>query len=204
MSNDISSLMWRRLKYFLSPQLDLYKYLNKYTEGKFVLEAGFGTGGGTLQYAYKTAHTTAWEIDRQAIEFAKDMWGDNILWEIGDITEDTRPRKFDVIIAIEVLEHIPRWDLALENIRFTLADDGVAIISGPNANADLRKNPNHEQEWTAKEFKENLKKYFYSVQLMDWTLSVEQGESTALTPLVAVCTGTLIGKKQVARKLSKT
>jgi 2-polyprenyl-3-methyl-5-hydroxy-6-metoxy-1,4-benzoquinol methylase len=165
--------------------MDLYKYLGKYTKGKKVLEIGFGTGAGSVQLQAETLN--AWEIDRYAVEFAKEVWGAYAFWRVGDITKEAAMLPHDVVVAIEVLEHIPDWGAAMENIVKSLKPDGKAIISGPNANADLRKTDLHEREWTAKEFYDALSKYFSKVQLYDYTLTEKQEMGTKRTPIVAVC-----------------
>ncbi len=49
--NDATAVLWRRLPYMLSPQLDIYERLWPFVRRKRVLEVGFGTGIGVLQYA---------------------------------------------------------------------------------------------------------------------------------------------------------
>lgn len=41
---------------------------------------------------------------------------------------------FDVVVAMEVLEHVTDLDIALSNIHRVLRDDGVFIMSTPNNN----------------------------------------------------------------------
>jgi len=43
-------------------------------------------------------------------------------------------KSFDVVVAMEVLEHVDDVDLALKNISRVLRDDGVFIMSTPNNN----------------------------------------------------------------------
>ena len=183
--NDINGILWRRFKYFLSPQLDIYKHLSPRVADKRVLEVGFGTGLGTLQLASTAKHVTAIEVDRLAVQFASDVFPlHNVSWEWGDITRSPYG-DYDDIVCLEVLEHIPYWSEALENIVKMLR--GTLYISGPNANASLRKNDKHEREWTAKEFADALSRYFSDVKMMDYTLTDWQDTDTRLSPLLAVC-----------------
>lgn len=190
MANDASGVLWRRLKYLLSPQLDLYKRLNKYTTDERVIEIGFGTGYQIMQYVEKAAHVDAYELDKHAVDHASEMIKhDKILFHVGDIASPTfyAPSIYGVALLIEVLEHVPQQQEALQNVVKCLRPDGIAIISGPNANAELRKNDIHEREWTAQEFYSELGHHFTSVKLFDYTLTEEQDESSRLTPLIAVC-----------------
>ena len=187
--NDATGVIWRRLKYMLSPQLDIYKHIAEKVQGLDILEVGFGTGFGTVQLASAARHVTATEIDPSAVSFAKLVFPlQNILWLEDDITNLGYRGKNYVVVCLEVLEHIPDWQLAIDGIVKALASNGVLYVSGPNANANLRKNDRHEREWTAQEFKDALGQYFTQVSLMDYTLTEPQGDDTHLTPLVAICT----------------
>lgn len=181
------NVMWRRTAYMLTPQLTIYQNLAPLLKDKFVLEVGFGTGFGVLQYAGTAKRVVGIEIDRDAVEFAK--WAmplPNVSWEVGDICKETMGM-YDAIVMIEVIEHIPRWQEALSRIYSRLLDKGTLIISTPNANGTFIKNELHGDEWTAKEFHDRLANYFDEVTLHDFSLNNPQKLDTRITPLVAVC-----------------
>lgn len=181
------NVMWRREKYKLCPQLTIYKNLAPLMKDKHVLEIGFCTGAGVVQYAGQAKHVTAIEIDRDAVEFCRDVFPlPNVSWEVGDICKETIG-KYDAIVMIEVIEHIPRWQEALKRVHDLLVDSGVLIISTPNANGTFIKNPLHGDEWTAQEFHDRLANYFNEVTLHDFSLDNPQELDTRITPLVAVC-----------------
>lgn len=188
MSNDITGILWRRLRYALSPQQDIYKHIASRVEGKHVEEIGFGTGAGTVQLAAKASTVTAIEIDEQAVQFAREMFPlPNVYWLVGDVTKGSNPHAVPTsVVCLEVLEHVPDWRAALSGMRDRIRG-GELYISGPNANASLRKNDKHEREWTAEEFYNALSEYFGSVELYDYTLTEKQGMDTRVTPLVAIC-----------------
>ena len=184
----MSEVLWRRLGYMLSPQMDIYKSIAQRLNHESVLDIGFGTGFGTLQLSENGASLTGVEFDKEAVDFAQ--WCiPGIKWYWGDISRgvDYVGKEFDVAIMIEVLEHIPDWRAALANVVNVLKDGGEFYISARNANADLRKNELHEREWTAKEFKEALLEFFDEVVLYDYKLEKIQDTSTRMTPLVAWC-----------------
>ena len=181
------NVLSRRLGYFLTPQLTIYQNLAPYVTDKRVLEVGFGTGFGTLQYARYTHDVMAIEIDRGNVEWAEwCMPIPNVTWMQGDICAGVLG-KYDVCVMIEVIEHIPRWQEALSRCRELLVPGGKLIISTPNANGTFQKNPLHGDEWTAKEFYDRLSMYSEDVTLYNFTLKEEKGVDTRVTPLVAVC-----------------
>ena len=189
MSNDATGVIWRRLKYMLSPQLDIYRHISKRVSGLDIWEVGFGTGFGTVLLSSSADSVYATEIDEAAVSFAKQVFPlRNITWITGDVTHGHITVSHDAIVCLEVLEHIPDWVSAISVMRDHLRQSGTLYISGPNANANLRKNDKHEREWTAQEFKDALGQYFTQVSLMDYTLTEPQGDDTHLTPLVAICT----------------
>lgn len=177
----------RRLGYMLSPQLAIYTNLAPWLKDKNVLEVGFGTGFGTIQFASQARRVLAIEIDRELVDFANWVLPlENVDWEVGDICRD-KLGMYDAIVMLEVIEHIPRWQDALRRCSEILLPGGKLIISTPNANGTFMKNPLHGDEWTAREFKTRLEMYFGDVKLYDFSLEQEHDTNTRITPLVAVC-----------------
>lgn len=188
MPNDATGVLWTRLPYFLSPQMSIYKHLAERVEGLRVLEIGFGTGFGTVQLAAKARRVVATEIDGAAVNFAQSVFPlTNVTWQKSDITTSERVPAFDAIVCLEVLEHIPDWRKALENIYGSMVRGGVLYISGPNANGTRKKGDLHEREWTAQEFSGVLHEFFSKVSLWDFSMTEEQGLDTRVTPLLAIC-----------------
>src|SRR3989304_100791 len=157
-------VLWHRLRYFLSPQMDIYISLREHLRGQpRVLEAGCGVGAGTMLYADRVGHLTGIEINRDAVEFAKAMYPlENVDWIHADILDFVSLKKFRALLAIEVLEHIPDWLDAVQSIRDLLVDPGGEfIMSARNANADLRgAKSHHESELIAEDIVSALEEFF--------------------------------------------
>jgi len=187
MANDV---LWRRLKYFLSPQMDLYQNMRFLVHDQDVLEIGFGTGAGAIQLARQANKVFAIEPDMDAVNFVEAAFPiQNIHWLHMDILDpDYAILKdlVDTVTLVEVLEHIEDWETALRNIHGLLKKDGKLIMTARNANANLRRNELHEREWTAEELVCNLESYFEEVVLMDHTMGEHLSEDTAQTPLIAI------------------
>ncbi len=187
--NSAHDVLWRRLKYSLTPQHDIYQSLRERLMGASVLEVGFGTGAGVLQYAMAAEQVDAIEIDPGAVHFAQEMFPlSNVRWIEADITSWYSATPYDYAVMIETLEHIEDWRVALSAITAMLKEGGHLIMSARNANADLRRWKDlHEREWTAAEVLGGLRQFFPSVYLYDWSLQEQQDpDTTRLTPLIAI------------------
>jgi 2-polyprenyl-3-methyl-5-hydroxy-6-metoxy-1,4-benzoquinol methylase len=181
------NVMWRREMYKLSPQLTIYRNMAPLLKDKNVLEVGYCTGAGVLQYLDAAKRVVGIEIDKDAVEFCNKVFPlEKVSWEEGDICRETIGL-FDAIVMIEVIEHIPRWQEALKRVYNRLLQDGLLIISTPNANGTFIKNELHGDEWTSQEFYDRLSNYFSEVTLHDFSLNNPQPLDTRITPLVAVC-----------------
>ena len=178
----MSDVLTRRLRYFLSPQMDIYKSIaRKLFIDASVLDIGCNIGFGTLQFVGDDRLVVGMDIDPEVIE-AATYCIPGVEWKVGDITQPL-DKRYDAIVMIETLEHIKDWETALRNIANSLY--GVLYISARNANADLRHNDRHEREWTAQEFVAALSKYFEDVDLYDYTLTTKLDDTTRATPLIA-------------------
>ena len=189
MTEGANGVMFRRLRYMLTPQWDLYSSIATRIVGGGVLEVGFGTGAGVLQYAHRANWVDALEVDPEAVKFAKLTWPvENVNWIEGDILSYETDHRYTKAVAVEVLEHIPKWHDALENIRTHLLPEGILYMTFRNANADLsRWTDLHERELTGEELATHLKAHFREVYLYDWSLQKLQDKDTHMTPLIAAC-----------------
>jgi intein/homing endonuclease len=150
-----------------------------------------------------------WGIDKNAmsVKFAKEAfervkngiyYSSQLTYDNIDIMEDNREvMKFDVVVAIEIIEHIADHRGFLERLikKFDKrdADDPTEyFISTPNRNNksiqdDHPKNPFHVKEWTSEEFYNVLSEFFGSIEFMNAKGEPIEGYSTTHTPLLARC-----------------
>jgi 2-polyprenyl-3-methyl-5-hydroxy-6-metoxy-1,4-benzoquinol methylase len=183
----MTGILWRRLRYMLTPQFDLYKNIAPKLKNENVLEVGFGTGFGTVQLAQYAYKIIAIEPDADAVHFARQVLPlTNILWIQADVTEQLEDPMWDAVVMVETLEHIKDWRKALANIHGLLKPGGCLYMTARNRNADLRRNELHEREWTATELSNALGEFFLDVKLYDFTLTNELTADTHITPLIAV------------------
>jgi len=98
-----------------------------------MIEACFGllARGGVAKD--DNCRVVGWDLSRQAVEEAR---GRHWEAEVRDITgapvTDDEKGKYDLVIFLEVLEHIADTGLAIRNIQDLLKPGGVLILSTPN------------------------------------------------------------------------
>lgn len=191
MVNNASAVLFRRMPYYLSPQLDIYEKLGPFVRGKNVLEVGFGTGIGVLQYAKNAKWVRAIEIDPAAVRFAKQCFPiENVHWSEDDIIKDAeRMPDHDFVVMIEVLEHVSAPVGALANIRTLLKLRGHALITVPSKHRERKKDDLLIlHEWNALSFQKLLSEYFDTVRFLDYELHEITGfPNPKSTPIICLC-----------------
>lgn len=186
--NYATAVLWRRFVYMLTPQLDIYESISKVVHGKRVLEIGFGTGLGVLQYQAYAEYVDAVEIDPAASAFArKTLPLRNVRWIVDDISNPSRNyRGYDFFVMIEVLEHIQNQDRTLQIMRKALCKGGSGIITVPNANRYRRRREAlNIREYDPHSFKAKLETVFDSVSMLDASLIQNGDMETRESPLIA-------------------
>lgn len=110
------------------------KLIDKFTKNRGgLLEIGAGSGGllDTLKHQFNPIYGV--EPSKKFCQFARERYGlvlDNIGYE--DMSEN---RKYDVILALDVIEHVVSVRHFMDKVFQLLADDGIAIISTPSKNS---------------------------------------------------------------------
>lgn len=201
MSADFAPVWYHRLKYLLSPQLDLYrhvaqkicrdrsKYNAQFHRPLRILDYGCGTGVGTLQLLTEPSdHVLGLDADPEAIRFAKDTFGGLIRFEAEDwlVGKSTSVLRFDVICCVEVIEHVSDPAELLRKFKFALSDQGTIVVSTLNHNSDYRKNDAHVGRYTVESFYELLRPTLPGATLYDYTLTECLDRISGRTPMVAV------------------
>lgn len=124
-----------------------------------LLDAGCGTGYGTALLG-DLAPTLGIDLSDEAIGYAKAAYGESAEFSVASIEHVPMTESVvDGVVSFEVIEHIPRTDKFLREVRRVLAKQGIFIVSTPNAacsqwdeEADRPANPFHETEYTKEEF----------------------------------------------------
>ncbi|HIP89996.1 MAG TPA: methyltransferase domain-containing protein [Candidatus Nanopusillus sp.] len=153
---------------YVSFLLDRFKELSKEIDIKRVADVGCGDGKIALELARQHPHITfeGYDLSEQAILFAK-AYSYNIE-NLKFYNKDFKYSKgsYDIILCIEVLEHIPDKDIKhfVKNLYSKLKENGLLIVSVPTEN--LKLHPKHYRHYTLDSLKEHLglfdlKEYHY-------------------------------------------
>jgi len=153
-------------KVVLQEHFNRYQFVINFIKNKHVLDAACGTGYGS-EFLLTNGAKSVIGLDRSksAISFAKNNYKNpNLKFKVGNVEKTPfKSKTFDVICALEILEHLSNpMDFLLECQRI-LKPDGCLIISTPNKNNSLITttfNPFHEHEYFISEFKQFLKPFF--------------------------------------------
>lgn len=99
-----------------------------------------GCGGGILSesLAKKGAKVTALDTSKSLIKLAQKRALEKKLtinYQVGEISSlKNKKNKFDIIISLEVIEHVANYKIFLEDIFSCLSKNGIIIISTINRN----------------------------------------------------------------------
>jgi SAM-dependent methyltransferase len=156
-----------------------YEHIHRYlfaaglAHGQRVLDVACGSGYGAAIVAHGARRVFALDLDMNTIVSAQNMWKkENLFFLNADGTAlPFRGGQTDVVIALEVLEHIEDQEGFIREIARVCAPDGIAIISTPNkaiySDARHYRNPFHLHEFYRDEFLEFLSSCFSGVRLFD-------------------------------------
>jgi 2-polyprenyl-3-methyl-5-hydroxy-6-metoxy-1,4-benzoquinol methylase len=145
-----------------------YGFAAKRCRGKRVLDAGCGSGYGTRILGQEATECVGVDSDPEAVRLAESLFSTpGVRFVVADGTrlEALTNEGFDVVVALEVLEHLPTESVPafMEAVRRVLTPDGTFVVSVANrAHRDRQENPFHLSEMLFEEFKELLHTWFPS------------------------------------------
>ena len=145
--------------------LSAYVFAEKYINGD-VLELGCGEGRGIDIILKKSKSFTAIDkisevTERLSIKYPEEKFISSSFPPLINIEDNS----FDTIVTFQVIEHINNDNLFVEEIYRILKPGGKALISTPNIEMTLTRNPWHIREYTSRQLQDLTAKFFSKITM---------------------------------------
>ncbi|MBI3683149.1 MAG: methyltransferase domain-containing protein [Acidobacteria bacterium] len=145
-----------------------YAFAVPLAHGRRVLDLGCGTGYGAAELAKVAVSVLGIDISHEALDYARSHYiNSNLFFQIGSAEQIPSPDgSFDLVVAFELIEHLPNCEKLLSEARRVLAPGGQLVVSTPNRlyYAESRRlagaNPFHVHEFDFAEFRAVLAEFF--------------------------------------------
>lgn len=172
----------------------LFSFLKPYLNGKTILEVGAGIGNftGILKNYGKV---TSIDYEEKYIKLLKKKGYANVCVGFGDIERGKyffKKEKFDVIICLNVLEHVKNDEKALKNMLLLLKKKGKVILLVPahrQLYSKFDREIGHFRRYTLKDVEDKIKsagfrrlesRYFNWVSALGWFLFLKLTKNKSL------------------------
>jgi SAM-dependent methyltransferase len=136
--------------------------------GGTILDAGSGEGYGAAMLA-RSALVVGMELDAEAAAHIAQRYSRVRVLRADACRIPFRPRSFDAVVAMQVLEHLWCPEPFLEQVRDTLKPGGTFVLATPNRETfspEGTLNPFHTHEYTPDELDGLLRASFGRVELL--------------------------------------
>ncbi len=160
-----------------------YRFALDHIEGKRVLDIACGTGYGIGLLQTTAAFVWGVDVDPEAARQAISECSDNSSVLLGNgLGLPFADGSFDVITSFETIEHLDERVGFLSELERVLIDDGVLLLSTPNAKYTQPTNgkptnPFHIHEYTPEELREEVERSFSIEAQLGQTLDIGDGIS---------------------------
>lgn len=158
--------------WFIGRRKIVFSILDKYLPNKNqsrILDVGCGTGS-TLKELEKYGHATGVDVSEEAVKFCK-LRGCRNVYKIdrqGLFFED---EMFDLVVALDVIEHITDDCAALSEYYRVTKEDGILLLTVPaygflwGAHDEIN---HHKRRYIANELKNKVKKTGFAVEKLTY------------------------------------
>ncbi|MEX1029314.1 MAG: class I SAM-dependent methyltransferase [Paenibacillaceae bacterium] len=153
-----------------------YRFAQRLTSGKKVLDFGCGSGYGTAYIADYCNEIVGVDISLDAISYANSNYNaSNLSFKcIEPVEEKSLPfldLEFDMVISFQVIEHIKDTKSYLGEIRRVLKPNGVVIIVTPDRSTRLFGFQKPWNKWHVSEYSKTslmvlINSYFEKVEML--------------------------------------
>jgi 2-polyprenyl-3-methyl-5-hydroxy-6-metoxy-1,4-benzoquinol methylase len=146
-----------------------YMFARQFCRDKVVLDAGCGGGYGSRCLAEVAKKVVSIDVSDEAIDYARRRCtcGNVEFRTAGVLDTGLDSAAFDVVVSLEVIEHLEDPLVYLNEMLRVLRPDGCFVISTPNApqHVDSPSFDYHHQEFTKEEIAGLLERHFGQIEL---------------------------------------
>lgn len=135
-----------------------------------ILEVGCGSGLGSVFLSQHCAHVTGIDVKATEVEEAMSLCRrENIEFRTCDLFDLDGSQKWDVIVALDVIEHMPieQGQKLVANIPRHLKPEGMLVIGTPSIYSYEYQGPlskaSHVKCYDQQELVELMEEYFYRI-----------------------------------------
>lgn len=109
----------------------LQNFVKPFSKGNKIFDIGCAEGGVLTPFERAGYDCTGLEYSPDRFEYAREKGSSNIRFINENIEEFSGDEKFDIILMLDVIEHLNKKLRALENIKRILSPEGISVISFP-------------------------------------------------------------------------
>lgn len=151
----------------------IYRWIAQHCRDQTVLDPGCGTGHGLQLIGQATPHIWGADIAPDAVQFLARHYP--ALRQRCVVSDATRlglgPNRFDVVVAVEIIEHMQEDGAFLREVQRVLRPGGVCLLTTPNRlvhspGRSTPLNPFHVREYTYAEWQALLQRFFHEVRIL--------------------------------------
>lgn len=96
-----------------------------------ILDVGCGTGA-LAKFLTDFGSVTGFDMSAEAVEFCKSKGLNNVfVQDVSTLEEAKHSKKFNLIVALDFLEHVQDDILVMQKIREMLSEDGLLFVNVP-------------------------------------------------------------------------
>lgn len=115
----------------MDPHLARYELGRQLAVDLRVLDVCCGAGYGSAMIAETACEVVGFDVDREAIDYARADYGDYVRFEQCDVF-DWQEGGFDLVVAFEALEHVRESAAFVKTLYHSLRAKGMVIVSVPS------------------------------------------------------------------------
>ena len=168
-------------KHLLVDTAEHYWYLEHLTSGAMLLDVGCGNGMHTLKAARRCAAVAGVDADLASLgvacRTAQRLGLTNVAFAATNV-ENGLPfagARFDIVLCLDLLEHVHKRDVVLSEIRRVLKSTGILLLAVPNrmtawkrrlerAELPFYSDPDHKIEYTLDELRVELDRNGFTIR----------------------------------------